>query len=150
MKRSVVVLLGVVGAGALFAALVYGVLVAADLAAPAGTTVQGPTARRLWATVAALLALAGVVVGGWALARPAGRAATAPMARVTLGLGLVGMVNGAANLVVAGGGPGTGNGVVGGAAAIVLGSVAVAIGLLALARRRTPIALPVDDMRSRA
>jgi hypothetical protein len=39
-------------------------------------------------------------------------------------------------LAVARGGPGTGNGVVGGAAAFVLGVIAVAIGWVALARSR--------------
>jgi hypothetical protein len=43
------------------------------------------------------------------------------------------------NLAIATGGPGTGNGVVGGAAALVLGLIAAAIGGLALVRsRRTP------------
>ena len=50
------------------------------------------------------------------------------------------VVNGGLNLAIANGGPGTGNGVVGGAAAFVLGLVALAIGGLALARcRRTAL-----------
>jgi hypothetical protein len=48
--------------------------------------------------------------------------------------GLIAAVNGGLNLAVANGGPGTGNGVVGAAAALVLGLVAVAIG--GVARRR--------------
>jgi len=52
--------------------------------------------------------------------------------------GLMAVVNGVLNLAVASGGPGTGNGVVGGATAFVLGLIAVALGGLALARcRRT-------------
>ena len=52
--------------------------------------------------------------------------------------GLIALVNGGLNLAVATGGPGTGNGVVGGAAAVVLGLIALALGGLALARcRRT-------------
>ena len=39
---------------------------------PAATTVYGLTFRRLWATTIAVLALVGVVIGGLALARPAG------------------------------------------------------------------------------
>jgi hypothetical protein len=50
--------------------------------------------------------------------------------------GLIGFVNGGLNLAVATGGPGTGNGVVGGAAALVLGLIAVATGGLALSRSR--------------
>ncbi|MEU0969072.1 DUF6223 family protein [Streptomyces sp. NPDC005917] len=48
--------------------------------------------------------------------------------------GLTGMVIGALNLAVADGGPGTGNGVVGGALALVLGLIATVLGRLALAR----------------
>ena len=50
--------------------------------------------------------------------------------------GLIAVVNGGLNLAIANGGPGTGNGVVGGAAAFVLGLIALAIGRLALARCR--------------
>jgi hypothetical protein len=46
------------------------------------------------------------------------------------------VVNGGLNLAIATGGPGSGNGVVGGAAAFVLGLIAVVLGGLALARRR--------------
>jgi uncharacterized protein DUF6223 len=49
-------------------------------------------------------------------------------------------VNGGLNLAVADGGPGTGNGVVGGAAAFVLGLVGLSLGGLALVRcRRTAL-----------
>ncbi|NGO07791.1 hypothetical protein G5C60_09005 [Streptomyces sp. HC44] len=97
------------------------------------------TGGRLVGTVAALVALAGVVVGGLALARPAGRTGNGNGKRrviVALVAGLTGMVIGALNLAVADGGPGTGNGVVGGAAALVLGLIAMVIGGLALARSR--------------
>ncbi len=39
--------------------------------------VYGVTPKRIWATTVAVLALVGVVVGGLALARPAGRFGTA-------------------------------------------------------------------------
>jgi hypothetical protein len=55
---------------------------------------------------------------------------------VALVAGLIAVVNGGLNLAIATGGPGTGNGVVGGAAAFVLGLIALAIGRLALARCR--------------
>ena len=73
MKRSLIMTLVVVTGSALFASLVYAVLVAAGAAQPADATVDGLTARRLWATSVAALALAGVVVGGLALARPTSR-----------------------------------------------------------------------------
>jgi hypothetical protein len=55
---------------------------------------------------------------------------------VALVAGLIATVGGALNLAVADGGPGTGNGVVGGAVALVAGLIAVALGWLALARTR--------------
>jgi hypothetical protein len=143
MKRTFAIILAAVAAAALFGGLVYAVLVAAHVSEPAATTVYGLTPRRLWATTVAVLALVGVVIGGLALARPAGRFGTASRRReaiVALVAGLIAVINGGLNLAIADGGPGTGNGVVGGAAAFVLGLIAVAIGGLALARcRRTAL-----------
>jgi uncharacterized protein DUF6223 len=139
MKRSFVMVLGAVTAAAVFSGLVYAVLVAAHVSDPAASTVYGLTLRRLWATTAALLGLAGVVIGGLALARPLSRFSTAsgPLrATVALVVGLIAAVNGGLNLAVATGGPGTGNGVVGGAAAFILGLIAVATGGLARTRSR--------------
>jgi len=139
MKRSVAIVLAVAAAGAVFAGLVYAVLVATQLSEPAGATVYGPTARRLWATGAAGLTLVGAGIGVLALARPGsplGTASGSMGAVLALVVGSVGAINGGLNLAVARGGPGTGNGVVGGAAAVVLGVIAAAIGALALARSR--------------
>ena len=149
MKRTFAIVLAAVAAAALFAGLVHAVLVAANVSEPAATTVYGMTPRRLWATAAAIAALAGVVMGGLALARPSSRFGIASGrlgAVVALVAGLIAVLNGGLNVAVATGGPGTGNGVVGGAAAFVLGLIALAIGGLALARcsrtalgtRRTP------------
>jgi hypothetical protein len=139
MKRTfVVVIVALVGA-VLFAGLVHAVLVVAHVSEPAATTVHGLTPRRLWATMAALLALAGMVAGGLALARPSSRFGTASGrlgALVALGAGFLAVTNGGLNLAVANGGPGTGNGVVGAAAALVLGLIAMALGGLALPRSR--------------
>jgi Na+-driven multidrug efflux pump len=55
---------------------------------------------------------------------------------VALVSGLIAVLNGALNLAVADGGPGTGNGVVGGALALVLGLIAMVLGRLALTRSR--------------
>jgi hypothetical protein len=143
MRRIFAIILAGLAAAALFGGLVYAVLVATHVSEPAATTVYGATPRRLWATTVAVLALAGVVIGGLALARPASRFGTnsgrfgAIAALVT---GLIAVVNGGLNLAVATGGPGTGNGVVGGAAAFVLGLIALALGGLALPRcRRTAL-----------
>jgi hypothetical protein len=143
MKRTFVIILAALAAAALFAGIVHVVLVAAHLSESAATTVHGLTPRRLWATMAAVLSLVGVVIGALALARPASRFGTASGrlgAIVALVAGLIAVVNGGLNLAIATGGPGTGNGVVGGAAAFVLGLIALALGGLALARcRRTAL-----------
>ena len=141
MKRTFALILAALAAAGLFVGLVHAVLVAAHVSEPAATTVYGPTPRRLWATAVAVLALAGAVIGGLALARPAslfGIDSGRLGAIVALVAGLIAGVNGGLNLAIANGGPGTGNGVVGAAAAFVLGLIAVALSGLALARcRRT-------------
>jgi len=137
MKRTFVIVLAAVAAAAVFAGLVHAVLVAGHVSEPAASTVYGLTARRLWATSAALTALLGVAVGGLALTRRISRFGTASVrhaAILGLVLGLIAAVNGLLNVAIANGGPGTGNGVVGGAAAFVLGLIGVAIGGLALTR----------------
>jgi hypothetical protein len=139
MKRTFVLILAALAAAALFGGLVHAVLVAAHVSEPAATTVYGPTPRRLWATMVALLALVAVVIGGLALRGSAGRIGTGngrKGAIVALLAGLIAVVNGGLNLATAQGGPGTGNGVVGGAAALVLGLIGMALGGLALARSR--------------
>jgi hypothetical protein len=138
MKRGFVVILAIGAAGILFYGLVHAVLVIAQVSEPAATTVYGLTLRRLWATTAAMLALAALVIGGLALSRTFGQFGRlgAVLAQV---VGLVAAVNGGLNLAIANGGPGTGNGVVGAAAAVVLGLIAAAVGALALARSRRTV-----------
>jgi hypothetical protein len=135
MKRAVALTLAAVASAAVFGGLVHAVLVAAHVSEPAAATVYGLTLQRLWATTVLVLALVGVVIGGLALARPASRFGTATGRLGALVTGLVAVVNGGLVLVVANGGPGTGNGVVGGAAALELGLIAMAIGGAALSRR---------------
>jgi hypothetical protein len=96
------------------------------------------TFDRIWATAAALLAVAGVVIGGRALARSRRRVGNSGRkgAGVAVAAGLVAAALGALNLTLADGGPGTGNGVVGGGAALVLGLVAAVLGGLVVARSR--------------
>jgi Family of unknown function (DUF6223) len=142
MKRTFAMILAALAAAVLFVGLVHAVLVVAHVSEPAATTVYGLTLRRLWATAAAAVALVGVVIGGFALARSASHFGTTSGrlgAIVALAAGLIAVVNGGLNLALANGGPGTGNGVIGGAAAFVLGLIAVALGGLAQVRlRRTP------------
>jgi hypothetical protein len=91
----------------------------------------GLTAGRFWSLVAAVFGLAGVVVGGLALARRfRGRGPVVAMVS-----GLVGMAIGGWVVAAAKGGPGTGYGIVGGFAALGIGLVAIVLGGLAVARR---------------
>lgn len=97
------------------------------------------TPDRVWSSLASLVSLLGVVVGSMALVRsrrPAG-SGTAGLRRaalVALVVGLIGAGNGAANLTMADGGLGTGNGVAGGVIALVLGLAAAALGWRVLTR----------------
>ena len=138
MKRILAIILIIVAAAALFGGLVYAVLVTTHVSEPGANTVYGLTPRRLWATTAFGLALLGVIIGGMALYRAPRRIGNHGRngAIVAMVAGLIAAVNGGLNLAIATGGPGTGNGVVGGAAAFVLGLIALALGGLALARCR--------------
>ncbi|WP_459712295.1 DUF6223 family protein [Actinophytocola sp. KF-1] len=97
----------------------------------------GLTSGRLVATVAALVGLAGVVVGVLARsrARRGGHGRGGALFAGTTGV--IATVGGALTLLVADGGPGTGNGVVGAGAAVVLGPAAIVLGWLVPARTRT-------------
>ena len=87
------------------------------------------TPGRLWSLVGAALGIAGVVAGGLALRR--GKGAIVALVTGVVGAGIGGWVVAAAK-----GGPGTGYGIVGGYAVLVIGLVAVALGGLATARSR--------------
>ena len=90
--------------------------------------------------MAALVALAGVVVGGLTLARPAGRISNGSRGAIlALLAGLTGMVIGGLVVAAAEGGPGTGYGIVGGFAALAIGLIATVLGWLALARSRRTV-----------
>ncbi|MFI6457141.1 DUF6223 family protein [Streptosporangium amethystogenes] len=118
------------------AALVEGVEFAAQ---PDPASAYTLTAGRLWSLVAVLLGLVGVVIGGLALARSAGRIGTGTGRRgaiVALAAGPAGAVGGGLVVAAADGGPGTGYGIVGGFVALVVGLIAMALGGLALARSR--------------
>lgn len=100
------------------------------------------TAGRLWASLAALLGLVGVVIGGLALARSAGRIRTGPGQRgavLALVAGLIAMAVGGLVVATADGGLGTGNGLGGGVVAVVVGLVSAVLGGLTLSRSRRTV-----------
>jgi len=127
--------------------LVHVVLVIAHVSGPLTNTVHGPTPRRLWATAAVALGLAGVIIGTMALVRATRRIGNRGRNGAILALvaGIIAVINGGLNLAVATGGPGSGNGVIGGAAAFVLGLIGTALGGLALSRSRNTV-LPSGQM----
>ncbi|MEV0353277.1 DUF6223 family protein [Nonomuraea sp. NPDC050680] len=96
------------------------------------------TTGRLWSVVGALLGLAGVVIGGLALARSVRRIGNGGRrgAIVALAAGLACAVIGGLVVGAADGGPGTGYGIVGGYVDLVVGLIAVVLGGLTLARSR--------------
>lgn len=107
------------------------------------------TTGRLLSVVAGVAALAGLVIGGLALARSNGRAGGRLGSRLGSGrrwataalvAGLAGTAGGGLVVAVADGGPGSGSGIVGGVAALVIGLIATALGWLTLARSRRPVA----------
>lgn len=113
-----------------------------DLIHPVTATVLAVSSGRLGAFVAAVVALAGVVIGGRALARSAGRARSAGGSgdgrggSVAIVLGLVGLTVGGLITATSDDGVGSGNGLGGAVVAMVLGLIAVLVGGLARARTR--------------
>ncbi|MEU3891594.1 DUF6223 family protein [Streptomyces sp. NPDC029041] len=116
------------------------------LAAPASAHIAvhsaattGLTSGRLVGSTAALVTLAGMIIGGLALARSADRPGTGARrnrAVMALAAGVIGLSMGVVNLAVADGGPGTGNGVVAGAMALAFGLIGTVLSGLALTRAR--------------
>jgi peptidoglycan/LPS O-acetylase OafA/YrhL len=90
---------------------------------------------RIGATAAATAGLIGILLGGRALARAAGRSRrSAP--RTGMMLGLIAVALGGLVIATSNGGLGTGNGLGGAAVAIMAGLIAIALGFLARARGR--------------
>ncbi|MGV9212835.1 DUF6223 family protein [Micromonospora sp. RB23] len=107
---------------------------------PLAASVTTMSAGRLGASVGGLLALAGVIVGAVALARPSSRVGTGSGmlgATVALASGLLGVSLGALVVATSDGGIGTGNGRGGAYVALVVGLAALGLGGLALSRTRS-------------
>lgn len=110
------------------------------LAAPAATFVSAAGYQvgsgRLVPSVAAVLGLAGVVIGGLARARSGGAGNWRAAAVLALVAGLISVAVGGLHAANAAGGLGTGNGLAGAVLAVVLGLIAVVVSGLTLARAR--------------
>jgi hypothetical protein len=126
------------------AAPVAGVALAIPAAAQvsdqsAAVSVYTLTPERIAASVAAVVALIGAVIGGLALARSAGHIGSGNGRRgaiVGLVLAPIGVVIGGVVVATADGGLGTGNGLGGGVVAMMVGLIGMALGGMALTRSR--------------
>lgn len=102
---------------------------------PAAAAVFAMSSGRLGAAAAGLLGLTGVIIGGFALVRPASRIGTGRLRSVVaLAAGLLAMAIGGLVVATSDSGIGTGNGRGGAYVALVLGLLAVGVGGLGLAR----------------
>lgn len=116
-------------------ALLLGAVGLASPAAAQGVIATG--SGRAGATVAALVALVAVVVGGYALRRSRDRPGSGrDGAIVALVVGLMGIVLAVLHLATSTGAIGTGNGRGGAIVAFVLGAVGLVLGWMALSRSR--------------
>jgi len=115
------------------------------------TSAYALTAGRFWSLVAALVGLAGVVIGGFAQSGSARRRGLGRRgAVIALVAGATGAVIGGLVVGAAEGGPGTGYGLVGGFVAVAVGLVAVVLGGVALVHtRRTTDHGRAEDLRPR-
>ncbi len=138
MKRTAIYIAAALAALALFGLIVHLILVAADVSTPANTTVYGLTPRRIWALTVILLALISLVIGWRTLRQSASNRISIfkgkRRAMVAIIMGLIAVINGGLNLATANGGPGTGNGVVGSAQALLLGLIGLVLGWVVLTR----------------
>ncbi|MFE7323757.1 DUF6223 family protein [Streptomyces sp. NPDC057565] len=111
---------------------------------PIAASVYTMTPGRLGASMAALIGLTGLVIGGLALARSSGRIGTGNArnrALVALVASPISVALGGLVVATADGGLGTGNGLGGGIVAVLVGLIGTVLGGLALARsRRTAVA----------
>ncbi|KAM3094942.1 DUF6223 family protein [Phormidesmis sp. 146-12] len=139
MKKKHIGITSTVIAAASFILTIASAHAQPDQPNPATASSYGMTPGRLVASSAAVLGLVGVVIGGLALVRPAGRFGTASGRLgviVALAAGLISMAVGGLVVATSPGGFGTGGGLAGAIVAVVLGLIATAVGGLALARSR--------------
>ncbi|UGT58130.1 DUF6223 family protein [Nocardia asteroides] len=99
---------------------------------PVAADVYDLSAGRLGSSSAAVVGLAGVIIGGLALAR----SGTATRATIALVAGLLALAVGLLVAVTADGGLGTGNGLGGAFVAMLVGAIAAVLGGLGLRQAR--------------
>jgi uncharacterized membrane protein len=139
IKRTFSYILVTIAVIALYFGLVHLILMAANVSKSAPSTVYGLTSKRQFALVALGLALLSVIFGWRTFRKSASHTSTLngkiwPI--VAIITGLIAVIGGVLNLATANGGPGSGNGVLGSAQALVLGLTGMLLGGLAIVRFR--------------
>lgn len=139
VKRTFTYILVGVATVALYFGLVHLILVVANVSKPAPSTVSGLTSKRQFALVALGLALLSVILG-WRTFRKSAAHTSILHGKswpvVAIVTGLIAVIGGVLSLATSNGGPGSGNGVLGSAQALVLGLTGVFLGGLAMVRFR--------------
>lgn len=138
-KRIFTYILITIAAIALYLVLVHLILMAANVSKSAPSTVYGLTSKRQFALAALGMALLSVILGWWTFRKSAAHTSILhgkswPV--VAIVTGLIAVIGGILNLATSNGGPGSGNGVLGSAQALVLGLTGIFLGGLAIARFR--------------
>jgi len=139
VKRTFIYIIAALAAIALYFGLVHLVLMAANVSKSAPSTVYGLTSKRQFALLALGMALMSVVFGWRAFRKSANHISVLNRnngAIVAIVTGLMAVIGGGLNLATANGGPGSGNGVLGSAQALVLGLTGVLLSGLAIIRFR--------------
>ena len=139
IKRTFTYILVTIAVIALYFGLVHMILMAANVSKSAPSTVYGLTSKRQFSIGALGLALLSVIFGWRAFRRSARHANVINRKNgsiVAIVTGLLAVIGSVLNLAAASGGPGSGNGVLGSAQALVLGLIGMILGVLAIARMR--------------
>ena len=139
VKRTFTYIIVALAAIALYFGLVHLVLMAANVSKSAPSTVYGLTSKRQFALVALGLGLLSVIFG-WRTFRKSASNNSILNGKswpiVAIVFGLMAVIGSISNLATANGGPGSGNGVLGSAQALVLGLTGMLLGGLAIVRFR--------------
>jgi len=139
VKRTFTYVLITIAAIAMYFGLVHLILMVANVSNPTPSTVYGLTSKRQFALVALGLALLSAILG-WRAFRKSSAHTSILHGRswpiVAIVTGLIAVIGGVFNLATSNGGPGSGNGVLGSAQALVLGLTGIILGGLATVRFR--------------
>ena len=139
IKRTFTYILVTIAVIALYFGLVHMILMAANVSKSAPSTVYGLTSKRQFSIGALGLALLSVIFGWRAFRKSAihtGILNGRNWPIVAIVTGLMAVIGSVLNLATANGGPGSGNGVLGSAQALVLGLTGMFLGGLAMVRFR--------------